>query len=51
MGNKNILWIQKLPEGLAQAFTIGEKFIGSDPVALILGDNLFHGSDLTKQIN
>lgn len=42
--------IQKLPEGLAQAFTIGEKFIGSDPVALILGDNLFHGSDLTNKL-
>ncbi len=35
---------QPRPEGLAQAFLIGERFIGSDSVTLILGDNLFHGS-------
>jgi glucose-1-phosphate thymidylyltransferase len=33
--------IQKTPNGLAQAFVIGEEFIGNDPVALILGDNIF----------
>ena len=35
---------QRRPEGLAQAFIIGEEFIGSDPVCLILGDNIFHGN-------
>lgn len=38
--------VQDKPEGLAQAFLIGEDFIGSDSVALVLGDNIFHGSGL-----
>ncbi len=38
--------IQEVPNGLAQAFVIGEKFIGNDKVALILGDNIFYGSSM-----
>jgi glucose-1-phosphate thymidylyltransferase len=37
---------QPRPEGIAQAFLVGEKFIGSDPVTLILGDNIFYGQEL-----
>ena len=39
--------VQHSPGGLAQAFVIGRKFIGRNPVALVLGDNIFHGHDLT----
>lgn len=39
---------QSVPNGLAQAFVIGEKFIGNDDVALILGDNIFHGDSITN---
>jgi glucose-1-phosphate thymidylyltransferase len=39
---------QKIPNGLAQAFVIGEKFIGGDGVALILGDNIFHGDSISN---
>lgn len=39
---------QEVPNGLAQAFVIGEEFIGSDSVALVLGDNIFYGSGFSK---
>ena len=42
--------VQQTPGGLAQAFIIGEKFIGEDSVALILGDNIFHGPNLTEKL-
>ena len=41
---------QPSPDGLAQAFIIGEEFIGTDSVALILGDNIYHGSGLSKML-
>jgi glucose-1-phosphate thymidylyltransferase len=40
--------VQEQPNGLAQAFVIGEKFIGNDKVALVLGDNIFHGDGMAK---
>ena len=43
--------VQPKPEGLAQAFLIGSEFIGNDPSALVLGDNIFYGHDLSKHLS
>lgn len=42
--------VQETPDGLAQAFLIGEEFIGDDSVCLILGDNIYHGSGLANML-
>ncbi len=43
--------VQKSPDGLAQAFIIGKNFLKDDPCAMILGDNIFHGQNLTKKLD
>lgn len=43
--------VQPSPDGLAQAFILGKKFIGKNPSALVLGDNIFHGHDLVRQLH
>jgi len=42
--------VQEIPNGLAQAFVIGEEFIGDDDVALVLGDNIFYGAEFEKRL-
>jgi glucose-1-phosphate thymidylyltransferase len=43
--------VQPSPDGLAQAFILGEEFIGEDDVCLVLGDNIYHGHDLTRMLS
>ena len=43
--------VQPSPDGLAQAFTLGKNFVGNNPSALVLGDNIFYGHELVNQLN
>jgi len=51
LGIKFTYKVQNTPRGLADAFILGEEFIGEDSVCLILGDNVFYGKDLTRMLN
>lgn len=51
LGLKFSYKVQETPRGLADAFILGEEFIGDDSVCLILGDNVFYGQDLTRVLN
>jgi glucose-1-phosphate thymidylyltransferase len=50
IGCKFTYRVQEVPNGLAQAFVLGEEFIGTDSVALILGDNIFYGSSMGEKL-
>ena len=50
LGLKMEYAVQEYPRGLADAFLIGEEFIGNDSVALILGDNIFYGQSFSKML-
>ena len=50
LGIKLVYAIQPSPEGLAQAFIIGEEFIGNDKVCMVLGDNIFYGFDFSRTL-
>ena len=50
LGIKLVYAIQPSPDGLAQAFIIGEEFIGDDNVCMVLGDNIFYGFDFTRTL-
>jgi glucose-1-phosphate thymidylyltransferase len=50
LGIKLVYAIQPSPDGLAQAFIIGEEFIGDDSVCMVLGDNIFYGFDLSRTL-
>jgi glucose-1-phosphate thymidylyltransferase len=50
VGCRFLYVVQEVPNGLAQAFVLGADFIGQDKVALVLGDNIFHGSGMGRQL-
>lgn len=50
LGMKFDYVIQEVPNGLAQAFVLGEKFLNGEPACLILGDNMFHGQGFTRML-